>query len=270
MLAIFVLLLVLVGIVGLSWLLIVVYLNDWLLPKAQNSLHDVQRVLIVFPHADDEALTCSNTIKRLISQGVNVTWVVLTQGEKGTPNGEKNTQLAVIRTTEAQEVAQLLGKPHLIQQQFPDGDLASQKTKLRAYLHTLFQQVNPELVITYDLSGLYGHPDHIVVSELVTELVSKHSHCKLWYATFPTRLVKLLQLPTHMATDGTYLHARTIPNRSLWIGLAGVKVRLKLVETYQSQRASIMGGLPFKRVPLWVYYSLLPFEYFHEVARQTD
>lgn len=121
MLAIFVLILVPVGIVGLSWLLLVAYLNEWLLPKAQNSLQNVKQVLIVFPHADDEAPTCSNTIKHMISQGANVTWVVLTQGEKGTPTGKKDAQLAKILTTEAQEVAQLLGKPRLIQKQFPDG-----------------------------------------------------------------------------------------------------------------------------------------------------
>src|SRR5690242_382710 len=65
-------------------------------------------ILVAFPHADDEAITCAGLLHRLVRAGKNVTLVVLTKGEKG-PNPTRDGDLKALRTQEARSVASILG-----------------------------------------------------------------------------------------------------------------------------------------------------------------
>ena len=118
-------------------------------------------------------------------------------------------------------------------------------------------------MITYDLSGLYGHPDHISVSEIVTELCKKNRKIRLWYSTAPKKVLKMAKLPVHMAKNKSFLIGRTNPNLRFFIGLSAF-ARLLALNSHKSQfpsfRESIVKALQIR------FFALLPLhEYFFEV-----
>src|SRR5690606_35792035 len=100
---------------------------------------------------------------------------------------------------EAREVSKILGVSELIQEDFGDSELKSKKAQLTTYISQLIENKRPDLVVTYDLSGLYGHDDHIAASEAVTDILrADHSNTDLWYVTFPKRTIEMIKLPEHM------------------------------------------------------------------------
>src|SRR5260370_2053669 len=82
-----------------------------------------RHVLAIFPHADDEAITCGGFLRHVSRGGGVVTLVILTKGERGTPNAALDVGLEDIRTREARAVAAILRISKLIQEYFVDGGL---------------------------------------------------------------------------------------------------------------------------------------------------
>ena len=159
--------------------------------------------------------------------------------------------------------AKILGVK-LIHEDFGDGMLSKMRAKLTSYLLKIIAKEMPELVITYDRSGLYGHPDHIVVSEIITDLHKKlKKSFKLWYISFPEKLLAGKKLPEHMAEDKNFKKYRMQPNMKIFIGHRFL-TKSKVIGAYKSQFPSYERGLiiPVPNVILW---SLFPWEYFYEV-----
>ena len=173
-----IILLIIVLIFPLLWMTGFLLITDFSVP-----LRDVRRfrhVLVIFPHADDEAITCGGSLHHFSSKGSSVTLVLLTKGERG-PNATRNGNLKDIRMKEARAVTTILGISKLIQEDFGDGELHTKKQELREFIATLIDQEQPDLLLTYDLSGLYGHVDHITCSEIITELKkTRFQEVPLW------------------------------------------------------------------------------------------
>ncbi|EFK95858.1 N-acetylglucosaminyl phosphatidylinositol deacetylase [sediment metagenome] len=220
--------------------------------------------MIVFPHADDEAMISGGFISKLSGMGTDVYWVILTKGEKGNPNGIVDENLKEIRVKEAEKAGKIYKIHNLIQKNYPDGGLESFKMELRKDISGLIKIINPELIITYDISGLYGHPDHVVASNIVTDIVRKNPKIKLWYVSYPKRILNLITLPEKMTKDKNYIQKRTYPSMKILIGINGIINKIRAVYAYKSQKASFQEGLPYKFIPLWFYITLIPYEYFYE------
>src|SRR5215469_2940870 len=96
--------------VWLVWVAGFVVVTDFTLPMMdRRQAVAFRRVLVVFPHADDEAVTCAGYLHLLSQRGCAVTLVLLTMGERGTPDGRVDLRLKDVRAHEAQQVALLLG-----------------------------------------------------------------------------------------------------------------------------------------------------------------
>ena len=147
-----------------------------------------RKILVIFPHADDEALSAGGVLSNLSMNGANLRWIILTKGEKGTPNGEVNDNLKQIRIDESHRTAKILHIDSVVQGDFPDGGLNSADKSLNQYIEQQIDDFKPNLVLTYDLSGLYGHPDHIAVSEITTRIITERPNTELWYVSFPKRI----------------------------------------------------------------------------------
>lgn len=256
---------VILFVILLFWVLSFIYANDFSIPS-KNISKDIKKVLIVFPHADDEALTSGGLLSQLSKLDKETTWVVLTQGEKGNEGAKYNEKLKDIRKQEAENAKVIYGVDYLIQGEYPDNGITEQKDKLREDLKKKLGETKPDLVITYDLAGLYGHPDHIIVSEVITDLLKEnYPNIKIWYASYPKRLLDAVSLPEQMAEDSSFKDKRSYPTFRVWVGLEGVINKVKAVYNYKSQQSSYIKSLPVKQIPLWFYISLTPFEYYHEV-----
>src|SRR5579884_1427394 len=108
-----VILLIIVLIVPLLWLTGFLIVTDFSVPL--RDARQFQRVLVIFPHADDEAITCGGLLHHFSAGGSMVTLVLLTKGERG-PNATRSENLKETRTREAQIVAKVLGISKLIQE----------------------------------------------------------------------------------------------------------------------------------------------------------
>ncbi len=236
-----------------------------ILTKSMDSFKDAKKVLVIFPHPDDEANSLGGTITEFVDKGMEINWLILTKGEKGNDDAHLDENLKKIRSNEAQKVANILGIKNLTLKDYPDNGVDQFKDELINDIRQTIKDVNPDLVITYDESGGYGHPDHIIVSKVSTELINKEfNNIHLWYTSTPEKLYKKLSLPEQMAKDKDFKLNRKSPSFKIWVGLSGVINKVKAVYIYQSQFSSFVKSVPIKQIPTWFYISLTPYEYFYE------
>lgn len=230
-----------------------------------------RHVLVIFPHADDEVITCGGLLHRLARTGAHVTLVLLTKGEKG-PNPTHARDLKALRTQEARSVATLLRITTLTQEDFGDGRLREKEQELATYLAALMAQEQPDLLITYDLAGLYGHPDHQACTEIITRLKqTRFPEVPLWYVTFPKRLLARIKVPEDLAIDPQFRAKQAIPTHKVFIG-SSVVPKIRSWYTYTSQRASLAQGIG-TGVSLWMLWfvlSLVLFEYAAEEGKSVQ
>jgi N-acetylglucosamine malate deacetylase 2 len=221
-------------------------------------------VLAVFPHPDDETITCGGTIRRFASAGGTVTLVILTGGERGNPSGTVDLALRATRRHEVERAASILGVTTVIQEYFPDGRLVEQATQVRSALSRTMTYVNPDLILTYDAAGLDGHPDHLACHEAVTEVRRLIlPRVPLWYVALPGWLLAVLERAGQMTRDPRVDARRSSPTHRLFIGSA-IGPKIQAWRAHQSQRGAIRRGFG-RLVPPWIAVSLWPLEYFAEV-----
>lgn len=253
---------ILVVVATITWFIGMHYVNDATLSQA--NLGKFKRVLVVFPHPDDET-NIAGTLLRLHQLHAHITLLVLTTGECGTPDAHMEPALKAIRSREMIHVATLLGIDHLIQKDIGDGQVAHKRTEARISIVNAITASKPDLVITYDLAGLYGHQDHIACAEETLQcLQAGKSTATIWYSAAPKRLLDMTNLPTHMAKDPEFAKKRAKPNLRVSIGLAGTIAKIHSIYAHKSQRRSFRESTPY-RAPIWFIYSMRTNEYFEEL-----
>lgn len=258
-----VILLIISLVIPLLWMMGFLIVTDFSVPL--RNVRQFHHVLVIFPHADDEAITCGGVLHRVSNRGIAVTLVLLTKGERGTSNTTLDVSLKDIRMREAQSACAILGISRLIQEDFGDGALRDKKLELTAFIDTTIEQEKPDLLITYDLAGFYGHTDHITCSEIITELTkTRFQEVPLWYVTLPKRMLARVEQPEHMAADPHFREKQIFPTHKIFIG-ASVFPKIKAWYTYKSQRASLTKGI-MKFLPIWFFLSMVLFEYFAETS----
>ena len=180
-------------------------------------------ILAVFAHPDDET-TVSPVLARYAREGAKVYLAIATKGEKGTnehagiPAGEP---LAKVRREEIACACQQLGIEPPILFELNDGELGAITNPLGQNIQAvadnvekLIAKLNPQVVITWGPEGGYGHPDHRLVSDAVTQAVQSLSgSVKLVYPGLTAAQLETVNRiwPTGIhwhATDESYLTVR--------------------------------------------------------------
>lgn len=125
-------------------------------------------ILAVFAHPDDDALTCLGTLAKFAQEQYQVHVLTLTAGNRS------NTSVEMIRLSEAQTVAELVGYS-LTQHCLPDGQLRCDIGTI-SLIEKYIQQLRPQVVITHfpQKSG-YGHQDHDIVASAVVNAARRSS-----------------------------------------------------------------------------------------------
>jgi LmbE family N-acetylglucosaminyl deacetylase len=228
-----------------------------------RSIRHFKNVLVVFPHANDETVTCGGTIRRLANEGATITLVLLTGGELGNPTGTLDLSLKATRRGEVERAASILGVSRVIQEYFRDGQLSEQLIQVKSALSRTITYLDPDLILTCDAAGLDGHPDHVACSEAVTEMRRLIlPRVALWYVALPVCPLTQAQHMGPMVRDPRVDARRLTPTYRVFIGFAiGTKIRASYA--HRSQRGAKRKGLG-RLVPPWIALGLLPFEYFTE------
>lgn len=237
-----------------------VWANDLSLPAVDPCRY--RRVMAVFPHPDDETVGCGGTLHRVAGCGCHVTLVVLTRGESGGGPAARGPALAVRRSQEMRLAADHLRVGRLVQMGLPDGGLQDRVPELKCALAAAMRSDAPDLVITYDPSGMYGHTDHVTCSLVVAELTRVIvPAADLWYVAVPGRLRALLVRAGSLPAASSLPHA-PLPAQ-VRVGIRGsVRAKGRAWRAHQSQQGAIGGALG-ALVPGWTLVWLSPYEYFH-------
>lgn len=158
---------------------------------------DVKSVMVVMPHPDDTELYCGGTIARLISKGVDVICIKMTNGGKGSKQTNvSEEELTGKRSEDDKRAAIALGvKPeNNIQLDIPDGEVEPDISNIeklvfyfRKYRPDLLITCNPEDVIIRFAEGSnwVNHRDHRHTAKLAVDAAYPYSRDT---AFFPRQL----------------------------------------------------------------------------------
>ncbi|MCK5879277.1 MAG: PIG-L family deacetylase [Holophagae bacterium] len=127
---------------------------------------DIKRALVIMAHPDDPDFTCSGTVTLMARRGIEVTYMILTNGDKGNHNPEiTRNQLIAMRKIEQRESAEMCGVKEVMFMGQEDGFLKS-TSELRKRVTREIRRIRPELIICqypdrYIVGeGYINHPDH--------------------------------------------------------------------------------------------------------------
>ena len=134
-------------------------------------------LVAVFAHADDEG-AAAPILARYAREGAQVYLIIATDGAQGGAHTSipRGPELARVRSEEARCATDALGIHPPILLGFPDAQLGSymeDRTRLfqlTARMQEELQRIRPDAVITWGPDGATGHPDHRLVSSIVTQL----------------------------------------------------------------------------------------------------
>lgn len=126
----------------------------------------VERVLVIMAHPDDPDFTCSGTVIQMARQGIEVTYMILTNGDKGNHNPEiTRNQLIAMRKIEQRNSAERCGVKQVLFMGEEDGFLRPTRD-LRKRVTREIRRIRPQLIICpypdrYVVGeGYINHPDH--------------------------------------------------------------------------------------------------------------
>ena len=187
-----------------------------------------RRILLVHAHPDDETIGTGAVMARYVDQGIGVTLVTCTLGEEGevlVPGlehlaADKEDRLGDHRYGELGEAMRILGVQdwRLLGERgrYRDSGMAgtpandrdgafwrSDLLEAATHLVAVIREVRPQVLVTYDDFGGYGHPDHIqahrVAMYAVTlaaaatfrpDLGSAWDVTKVYWTAFPRSVVR--------------------------------------------------------------------------------
>ena len=138
-----------------------------------------QKILVILAHPDDPEFFCGGTLARWARAGHEITYVLLTCGDKGfnpaTQAGMTPEKLCGIRYEEQQNAAKIIGAKSIHFLGNADGYLTPD-LNLRRDVVRVIRQHKPDILVTCDpqtLFALYGinHPDHRAAGQVVLDAV---------------------------------------------------------------------------------------------------
>lgn len=136
-----------------------------------------KKIQVILAHPDDPEFFCGATIAHWCSMGHEVSYTLLTKGQRGTR--DENIDLASvadIRIREQIEAAARLGVKEIKFLDFLDGDLVPD-LQLRGEIIREIRIVKPDIVVTSDPMNLFpgenriNHPDHRAAGQAVLDAV---------------------------------------------------------------------------------------------------
>ncbi|MEZ4864252.1 MAG: PIG-L deacetylase family protein [Caldilineaceae bacterium] len=142
-----------------------------------NTHSTTHRLMCILAHPDDESLGFGGLLAHYAQEGVATYLITATRGERGWP-GEPATYpgpaaLGRIREGELQAAAAILGIRETTFLDIMDGELdQADPVAMIDLLVGHLRRRRPQVVATFDPTGIYGHPDHIAICQLTTAAIS--------------------------------------------------------------------------------------------------
>jgi LmbE family N-acetylglucosaminyl deacetylase len=132
--------------------------------------------MAVLAHPDDESLGFGGTLAKYAAEGVEVTIVTATRGERGRHSTAAEhpgpEAMGRIRERELRAAAAVLGVRDVRLLDYIDQDLdRAEAREAIGRVAAEMRRARPHVVVTFAPDGAYGHPDHIAISQFTTAAV---------------------------------------------------------------------------------------------------
>ncbi|MFC4149511.1 PIG-L family deacetylase [Micromonospora mangrovi] len=164
-------------------------------------------LMAVHAHPDDEATSTGGVLARYAAEGVTTVLVTCTDGRCGDgPGGVKPgdpahdpAAVVAMRQAELEASCAALKVTHLETLGYADSGMMGWATnelpgafwttpvdEAAARLAELIERYRPDVVVTYDENGFYGHPDHIQAHRITMAAVARTQiPAKVYWTTVP-------------------------------------------------------------------------------------
>ncbi|MFL6238784.1 MAG: N-acetyl-1-D-myo-inositol-2-amino-2-deoxy-alpha-D-glucopyranoside deacetylase [Actinomycetes bacterium] len=187
-----------------------------------------RRLLLVHAHPDDEAIATGATMAKYAAEGAHVTLITCTLGEEGEIVVPDLAHLAVDHQDElgqhrADELAAAMKALGVTDHRFlggpgrwrdsgmmgepsndrPDSFWQADMDEATRELVAVVREVRPQVIVTYDENGAYGHPDHIRAHDVAMGAFRKSADpsfapgtgapwqpAKLYYSVVPKSVIQ--------------------------------------------------------------------------------
>jgi len=171
--------------------------------------------MAVHAHPDDESIGTGGTLARYSAEGVQTVLVTCTNGEQGDGDGgakpgeqgHSPEAVAARRLAELHDSVRFLGVTHLELLGYRDSGMDGWSAnhdpgvfcnvavgEAAARLADLIRKYRPQVVVTYDDNGGYGHPDHIQAHRITLEAAALTAiPAKLYYGAVPRSAFRRLR-----------------------------------------------------------------------------
>jgi LmbE family N-acetylglucosaminyl deacetylase len=168
------------------------------------------RILCLYAHPDDETFCSGGTLAKYAALGAEIMVISATRGQAGQiqdASAATRRTLGAIREQELRRACQCLGVQQVVCWDYMDGTLMDTDPKaLDGDVVRAIRAFRPDVVITFDPTGAYGHPDHIAICHAATrgcalaanpqqypeQALPPHAVPRLYYSFFPNRRSLLL------------------------------------------------------------------------------
>jgi LmbE family N-acetylglucosaminyl deacetylase len=138
-------------------------------------------LLAVHAHPDDETITMGGTLARYSAEGMRTIVVTCTTGDLGEVRDPAlvGQDVATLRAAELRTACRVLGVARVIQLGYGDSGMAGTPENDRpiafcrvdlaeaaSRVMTVLDEERPTVMVAYDETGGYGHPDHLRAHEV--------------------------------------------------------------------------------------------------------
>lgn len=130
-------------------------------------------LMAIYAHPDDESFGTGGTLAKYAEEGVFASLVCATRGEAGEisdPALASPENLGQVREQELRLACSILGIGDLRLLGYLDGTLAGiDQQECTGKMVRAIRELKPQVIFTFGPEGVYGHPDHVVVSQMATD-----------------------------------------------------------------------------------------------------
>lgn len=192
------------------------------------------RAMVIMAHPDDPEFFCGGTIALWCAAGTEVSYLILTNGNKGSDDPEMTPEkLAEIRRGEQRAAAEVLGVKEVVFMNEPDGELQA-TLGLRKRVVAEIRRYKPDAIIAPDPTRFFSmnryinHADHRAAGEAAIDAIFPATGNRMYH---PELLVEGLE--PHPVKE-VYLVGTDHPNQ--WVDISEVfDTKLQAIRCHSSQ-----------------------------------
>lgn len=250
-----------------------------------------KRLLISYAHPDDESFGSGAVIAKYVAEGVDVYLICATDGAQGTLPEEMRDQYDSIRDLRLSELdcaAETLGLKRVINLGYRDSGMMNDESinnpdclwyqwqnnpaEVTSRVVDAIREIQPQVIVTFNEYGGYGHPDHIAIQRATREAfdlagdatytgstLPPYQPQKLYYQSLPRTMMRVFlfmmrlrgQDPRKQGVNGDIDFVKIMDHMEPSHASVDIADYLAAQDEASACHVSQGGGLG-SRFPLWV------------------